>query len=169
VISRADLALKNRLSGGLVSDRQVMRALRFLEARGHIAARGNGLIRPIVRRDGKLPLVTVRDAIGSRTTLGRACSKRVYALQERQYRVILLGSCFLYRLGLHSSTLLPDPCAWLLRVLDFCSRGAFALLRISSKLSPRILFGRPSLELPKQGFVFRLSLAGEFRGTNFVG
>jgi hypothetical protein len=56
VISRADLALKNRLSGGLVSDRQVMRALRFLEARGHIAARGNGLIRPIVRRDGKLPL-----------------------------------------------------------------------------------------------------------------
>ena len=56
VISRADLALKNRLSGGLVSDRQVMRALRFLEARGHIAARSNGLIRPIVRRDGKLPL-----------------------------------------------------------------------------------------------------------------
>ena len=56
VISRADLALKNRLSGGLVSDRQVMRALRFLEARGHIAARGNGLIRPIVRRDGELPL-----------------------------------------------------------------------------------------------------------------
>jgi hypothetical protein len=56
VISRADLAIKNRLSGGLVSDRQVMRALRFLEARGHIAARGNGLIRPIVRRDGKLPL-----------------------------------------------------------------------------------------------------------------
>ena len=56
VISRADLALKNRLSGGLVSDRQVMRALRFLEARGHIAARGNGLLRPIVRRDGKLPL-----------------------------------------------------------------------------------------------------------------
>ena len=56
VISRADLALKNRLSGGLVSDRQVMRALRFLEARGHIAARGNGLIRPIVRPDGKLPL-----------------------------------------------------------------------------------------------------------------
>jgi hypothetical protein len=56
VISRADLALKNRLSGGLVSDRQVMRALRFLEARGPIAARGNGLIRPIVRRDGKLPL-----------------------------------------------------------------------------------------------------------------
>ena len=52
VISRADLALKNRLSGGLVSDRQVMRALRFLETRGHIAARGNGLIRPIVRRDG---------------------------------------------------------------------------------------------------------------------
>ena len=56
VISRADLALKNRLSGGLVSDRQVMRALRFLETRGHIAARGDGLIRPIVRRDGKLPL-----------------------------------------------------------------------------------------------------------------
>ena len=77
VISRADLALKNRLSGGRVSDRQVMRALRFLEARGHIAARGNGLIRPIVRRDGKLPLVTVRDAIGSRTTLGRVCFKRV--------------------------------------------------------------------------------------------
>src|SRR6516165_11469529 len=51
VISRADLALKNRLSGGLVSDRQVMRALRFFEARGHIAARGNGLIRPIVRRE----------------------------------------------------------------------------------------------------------------------
>ena len=51
VISRADLALKNRLSGGLISDRQVMRALRFFEARGHIAARGNGLIRPIVRRE----------------------------------------------------------------------------------------------------------------------
>jgi hypothetical protein len=50
VISRADLALKNRLSGGLVSERQVMRALRFLEARGHIAARGKGLIRPMVRR-----------------------------------------------------------------------------------------------------------------------
>jgi hypothetical protein len=56
VISRADLALKNRLSGSLVSDRQVMRALRFFEARGHIAARGDGLIRPIIRRAGELPL-----------------------------------------------------------------------------------------------------------------
>ena len=85
-------------------------------------------------------------------TLGRACSKRVYAFQEGQYRVILLGLCLLYGLGLHSCTLLPDPCSWLLRVLDFCPRGTSVLLRISSKLSPCILFRRPSLELPKQGF-----------------
>jgi hypothetical protein len=93
-----------------------------------------------------------RCRFGSRTTLGRACIKRVYALQEGQYRVILLGSCVLYGPGLRWCTLLPDPCSWLLRVLDFCPRGLSVLLRISSKLSPCILFGRPSLELPKQGF-----------------
>ena len=84
-------------------------------------------------------------------------------MQEGWYRVISLGSCVLYGLGLHSRILLLDPCSWLLRVLDFCPRGTSVLLRISCKLSlcilyhavlahPGILFGRPSLELPKQGF-----------------
>ena len=81
-----------------------------------------------------------------------SAGKRVQALQEGWCRVISLGSCVLYGPGLHSRILLLDPCSWLLRILDFCPRGTSVLLRISSKLSPCTLFGRPSLELPKQGF-----------------
>ena len=55
-ISRAGLDLQNR-TGGHASDRQVARLMRYLAARGFVR-RGVGrpLIRPMVRRDGKLPL-----------------------------------------------------------------------------------------------------------------
>jgi hypothetical protein len=54
-VARSDLGLQKRLSAGSVSDRQVLRLVRFLEARGFVT-RYYTMIRPIIRRDGELPL-----------------------------------------------------------------------------------------------------------------
>jgi hypothetical protein len=114
------------------------------------------------------------------STLGRACCKRVQALQERRCLGILHGlglrSCILYGPGLYPFILLPDICSAFPHTPDdlCCPRmmhgpGPSLLLRRSHRCwgifhdrcwgilyglgqCPRILLGGPGPELPKQGF-----------------
>lgn len=145
------------------------------------APKGKFKKRAAGQRDAKVQThYTAAFAILIGSTLGRACCKRVQALQERRCLGILHGlglrSCILYGPGLYPFILLPDICSAFPHTPDdlCCPRmmhgpGPSLLLRRSHRCwgifhdrcwgilyglgqCPRILLGGPGLELPKQGF-----------------